>query len=197
MNRAVFLDRDGTLNAEVGFVARPEQLRVLPGARAALQRLHAAGFRLVVVTNQSGIARGLYRETDLAAVHAHLHAELGELCAAWLHCPHHPDVTGPYGGACACRKPNSGLLHQARELLGVDFAGSYLIGDSARDLLMADGLPITTIYAHSGKPPGEELAKLAARDFRPTTEVTDLPAAADWILGRETPPDRQRTAATT
>ncbi len=184
MTGTVFLDRDGTLNAEVGFVRAPNQLRVLPGVLAALQRLHAAGHRLVVVTNQSGIARGLYSERDLAAVHAALHHELAGLPWAYLHCPHHPDGAFGYGGACLCRKPAAGLLHQARELLGIEFEGSALIGDSARDLLMARGLPITTIYVHSGKPPAPELATMAAADFAPDHEAEDLAGAVDWLLSR-------------
>lgn len=182
--RTVFLDRDGTLNAEVGFVRSPDQLRVLPGALQALRRLCAAGRRVVVVTNQSGIARGLYSEADLARVHGRLHAELGGLVAAFLHCPHHPDGGFGYGGACDCRKPGAGLLHQARELLGVDFAGAALVGDSARDLLMAQGLPIATVYVHSGKPPPQELETLAAAGFTPDHEAADLGAAVDWLLAR-------------
>lgn len=178
----VFLDRDGTLNREVGFVTGPERLETLPHARAALQRLHDAGFRLVVVTNQSGIARGLYSERDLAAVHARLHRELGELPEAYLHCPHHPEGGGGYGSECACRKPAAGLLHQARELLGVEFAGSVLIGDSARDVLMARGLPLRTILLHSGKPVADERGKLLAANFAPTHEAPDLGAAVDWLL---------------
>lgn len=183
MKPTVFLDRDGTLNAEVGFVTRPEQLRVLPGVREALERLSAAGNRLVVVTNQSGIARGLYDQKQLAAVHAALHAQLGELPDAYLHCPHLPDGGHGYGGECACRKPGAGLLHQARELLGVEFAGGALIGDSARDLQMAKGLPLRTVLVHSGKPASEERAKLRAAQFVPDHEAADLERAVDWLLG--------------
>ena len=182
MTRTVFLDRDGTLNAEVGFVANQEQLRVLPGVRAALQRLDAHGYRVVVLTNQSGIARGSCTERELAAIHARLHRELGEVPLAYLHCPHHPEAIGPYGGACGCRKPAAGLLHQARELLGLGFHGAFLIGDSARDLLPARGLPLRPIYLHSGKPAAAELAALAAAGLRPQAEARDLPAAVDWIL---------------
>lgn len=180
---AVFLDRDGTLNREIGFVAAPGQVVVLPGVREALQRLRAAGLQLAVVTNQSGIARGLYRERDLAAVHRRLHEELGGVVSAWLHCPHHPEATGPYGGACSCRKPLPGLLHQARELLGVSFAGSFVVGDSARDVLMARDLPLRSVYVHSGHPPARELEALRAARWRADAEVPDLGAAADWILG--------------
>jgi D-glycero-D-manno-heptose 1,7-bisphosphate phosphatase len=178
----VFLDRDGTLNREAGFVTRAADLDVLPGARGALQRLHDAGYRLVVVTNQSGIARGLYAERDLAAVHARLHLELGELPEAYLHCPHHPDGGHGYGGACACRKPGAGLLEQARDLLGVDFAGGALIGDSARDVLMARGLPLRTVLLHSGKPAAGERELLRAAGFAPSHEAADLVAAVDWLL---------------
>ena len=189
VHRTVFLDRDGTLNREVGFVRTPAQLEVLPGVPAAVRRLHDAGYRLVVVTNQSGIARGLYSERDLAAVHAVLHAALGGLVDAWLHCPHHPGphpdgaATG-YGGECPCRKPGAGLLHQARELLGVDFAGGAVIGDSARDLAMARDLPLTKVLVHSGKPAAAELAQLRAVGIAPDHEAQDLPAAVDWLLRR-------------
>lgn len=182
MKRTVFLDRDGTLNREVGFVSDPARIELLPGTAQALERLHRAGHRLVVVTNQSGIARGLYDERTLAAIHARLHDELGGLVTAWLHCPHLPEGGHGYGGDCACRKPGAGLLHQARELLGLEFAGGSLIGDSARDLLMARGLPLRTILVHSGKPVEAERAKLEAAGFRPDHEAADLPGAVDWLL---------------
>lgn len=181
MSRTVFLDRDGTLNAEVGFVADPAQLRVLPGARDAVRRLARAGFRIVVVTNQSGIARGLYTQRDLAAVHRALHEALDELPEAYLHCPHLPEGGHGYGGDCACRKPAAGLLHQARELLGIDFAGGALVGDSARDLLMARGLPLRTVLVHSGKPADAQRAALRDAGFAPDHEAADLQAAADWL----------------
>lgn len=157
-------------------------LEVLPFARPSLQRLHDAGYRLVVVTNQSGIARGLYSENDLAAVHARLHHELGELPDAYLHCPHHPDGAHGYGGACACRKPGPGLLHQARTLLGVDFVGGALVGDSARDLLMARGLPLRTVLVRSGKPVAAERAALQAAAMTADHEADDLVGAVDWLL---------------
>ncbi|MBL8754960.1 MAG: HAD-IIIA family hydrolase [Planctomycetes bacterium] len=183
MTRTVFLDRDGTLNHEVGFVTRPDQLQVIAGVRPALQRLHDAGHTLVVVTNQSGIARGLYDERTLAAIHARLHGELGELPLAYLHCPHHPDGGHGYGHDCTCRKPGAGLLHQARELLGLAFAGGTIVGDSARDLLMARGLPLRTVLVHSGKPVAAERAKLLQAGMVPDHEAADLAAAVDWILG--------------
>lgn len=179
---AVFLDRDGTLNREIDFVTSPDQLELLPGVVGAVHRLHGAGFSLVVVTNQSGIARGLYDEGTLARVHHRLHAELDGLPSAYLHCPHLPDAEGPYGGECPCRKPAPGLLHQARELLGVSFEGSFLVGDSARDVRMARGLPVRTVMVKSGKPWRDQLEKLRAAGAQPDWLCNDLPAAADWIL---------------
>jgi len=164
-------------------VSRPDKLEVLAGVVPALQRLHDAGYRIVVLTNQSGIARGLFSESDLARVHAVLHERLRGLPEAYLHCPHHPDANGEYGGDCTCRKPAAGLLHQARELLGVEFTGGILIGDSARDLLMARGLPLRTVYVHSGKPVAAELATLQRAGLAPDHEAVDLAAAVHWVLG--------------
>ncbi|MEO6596380.1 MAG: HAD-IIIA family hydrolase [Planctomycetota bacterium] len=186
MKRTAFLDRDGTLNREVSFVSQREQLEVLPGVVPALHRLHDAGYHIVVVTNQSGIASGLYSECDLARIHELLHERLDHLPLAYLHCPHHPDGGHGYGGPCDCRKPLAGLLHQARTLLGrafdVQFDGAVLIGDSARDLLMARGLPLTTIHVHSGKPAGPEREAMRAAGFTPDFEAADLAAAVHWLL---------------
>lgn len=181
-SRAVFLDRDGTLNREQGFVQAAHELVVLPGVPAALRRLAGAGFELVVVTSQSGIARGLYSERDLAAIHARLHEQLGGLPRAYFHCPHHPEATGAYGGACDCRKPAPGMLHQAAEVLDLRFDESYLIGDSARDILMARHLPLGTVLVESGAPWQEQWQLLEAAQFLPDHRAADLAAAVDWIL---------------
>jgi D-glycero-D-manno-heptose 1,7-bisphosphate phosphatase len=182
VRRTVFLDRDGTLNAEVGFVARPDQLQILPGVLPALRRLDAAGFDLIVVTNQSGIARGLYTEADLARVHEAMHESLDHLPLAYLHCPHHPEGGHGYGGTCACRKPGSGLLHLAHELLGVGFDGGAIVGDSARDLLMAPDLPLVRVLVQSGKDTKPELDRLREAGCRPGAVRRDLTAAVDWLL---------------
>ena len=184
MTRIVFLDRDGTLNREVGFVRATDRLELLPGVVDAVRRLDASGRRVVIVTNQSGIARGLYTETDLARIHEELHRRLLGIPLAYLHCPHHPEGGHGYGGACRCRKPGNGLLHQARELLGVSFDGGALVGDSARDLTMARGLPLTTVHVASGKPAAIELAAMAHDGFAPDHCAADLAAAVDWLLAR-------------
>lgn len=180
--RVAFLDRDGTLNVEVDFLRRVEQLELLPGAADAVQRLHDAGYTIVVVTNQSGIARGYLNEAELARIHLELHQMLHRLPRAYLHCPHLPDGGHGYGGSCACRKPAPGLLHQAAELLSAPFTGGVLIGDSARDLLMGQGLPLTKIHVHSGKPADQQQAAMRRAGLVPDHSAADLAAAVDWLL---------------
>ena len=129
---AVFLDRDGTLVEEVPYLHDPGRVVLLPGA-AALGGLAAAGYALVVVTNQAGVARGLYDEAAVEAVHrrlAELLAGVGVRLDAVLHCPHHPEGTVPgYARACRCRKPGPGMLEAAAGRLGLDLAASWLIGN--------------------------------------------------------------------
>lgn len=188
LRKAVLLDRDGTLNREQGFVTEPAQISILPGVPEALERLDAADFLLVVTTNQSGIARGLYDQRDLARVHEAIHLALGSLPRAYLHCPHHPDPdyrangTG-FGRSCQCRKPGAGLLEQADRLFGIDWPASYLVGDSARDLLMGRDLPATRILVKCGKPWPEQLGVLTAEGCPPHHVVENLADAADLILG--------------
>lgn len=180
--RVAFVDRDGTLNVDVDFLRRAADLRLLPGAREAVQELAAAGFTIVVVTNQSGIARGFLDEAELARIHAALHDALDGLPRAYLHCPHHPDAAGPYGGACACRKPADGLLRQAANLLGLPLADAVLLGDSARDLLMAPDVPMCRIHVQSGKPAAHELAQLRDAGITPDCSARDLREAVAWLL---------------
>lgn len=133
MKPAVFFDRDGTLIEDPGFLSRVEQVRLLPGAAAAVRAVNDAGRLAVVVTNQSGIARGLLTEADYAATAA----RLGELLAAGgarldaqYHCPHLPGLTGP----CECRKPGTLLYRRAAADLGIDLRRSWWIGDAPRDV---------------------------------------------------------------
>ncbi|HKJ92419.1 MAG TPA: HAD family hydrolase [Longimicrobiales bacterium] len=131
---AAFLDRDGTVIVEREYLARPEDVELIPGAAAGLKRLADAGYALVLVSNQSGIARGLYGEADHRAVQARLEALLrdaGVVLDGDYHCPHHPDFTGP----CDCRKPAPGLFLRAARELGLDLSRSVYIGDRLRDVL--------------------------------------------------------------
>lgn len=136
--RAAFVDRDGVLNQDLGYVGRVEDFHWLPGAIDALRRLHDAGHALVVVTNQSGIARGYYAEADFERVSAHMRAELavrGVRLAAIEHCPHLPDAPlAAYRRECDCRKPAPGMILRAARRLDIDLSVSWLFGDKAIDI---------------------------------------------------------------
>ena len=135
---AAFIDRDGVLNADHGYVFRVQDFEWLPGAVDALALLQREGFALVVVTNQSGVARGLYTLADVDHLHAHLRADLaaqGVELAGIYACPHHPDGTVlEYRLHCACRKPMPGMIEQAAREHGLDLAASCLFGDKASDI---------------------------------------------------------------
>jgi D-glycero-D-manno-heptose 1,7-bisphosphate phosphatase len=173
---AVFVDRDGTLIAERDYLADPAGVGLVPGALGALASLRAAGFALVVVTNQSGIARGLYRLEDYLAVAERLDAVLAEAGVPvdrTYFCPHHPDFTGP----CECRKPGVGMYVSAAADLGLDLQASWYVGDKITDVLPALGLGGRGILVRSGY--GSELEASAPGQVR---VVDDLPAAAGLIL---------------
>jgi D-glycero-D-manno-heptose 1,7-bisphosphate phosphatase len=134
VSRFVFLDRDGTLVRDSGYPHRDEDYELLAGVGPALRRLQEAGFRLAIVTNQSGIGRGLFGEGDFARFQARLLADLareGVAIERSYHCPHRPEA------GCDCRKPAPGLLLRARDELGADLAASWVIGDGARDVELA------------------------------------------------------------
>ena len=134
--KAAFLDRDGTIIVEKHYIANPDDVVLEPGAIAGLRGLTDAGFRLVVVTNQSGIARGLYTEADFFAVQQRLEdllVEQGIRFDAVYFCPHHPEFSGP----CECRKPGPGMYREAERNLRVDLAHSVYIGDRLKDVLPA------------------------------------------------------------
>ena len=176
---AVFVDRDGTIIAERSYLADPAGVHLVPGAASALADLRAAGLALVTVTNQSGIALGLYTDADYAAVAARLDAVLAEAGGpvdATEHCPHHPDVTGP----CPCRKPATGMHRRAAAALGLDLERSYYVGDKATDVLPARDLGGQGILVRTGY--GREHESLVPDG---TWVADDLRAAADLILDAE------------
>lgn len=139
MRHAVFLDRDGTVIVEADYLDDPEGVELVAGAAEAIRRLRDAGFAVVIVTNQSGIARGLYGLDDYRAVAARLDARLAELGApvdGTYFCPHHPDFTGP----CRCRKPGLGMYRRAARELDLSLEGSWYVGDKPTDVLPAGEL---------------------------------------------------------
>lgn len=183
---AVYLDRDGTLVVERHYLSDPDDLHLVPGAASALEALKRAGYALVVVTNQSGIARGLYTEADYEAVARRFEAVLAEAGVELdgsYHCPHHPDVTGP----CACRKPSTGMYLQAALDLDLDPERSWYVGDKTTDVLPAlelrgRGVLVRTGYGaehEAGVPEGVAV-------------VDDIAEAARHILAIDTRRRRAR-----
>jgi len=181
-DRAVFLDRDGTINDEVGYLSGPEQVTLLPGAAGALAQLRKAGFKLVVVTNQSGIARGYFTEEDLRRVNDTLEGLLageGVKVDAFYHCPHHP--THGEKLDCSCRKPKTGMVKSAAAKLGVDIRKSYFVGDKATDVelgINAGGKSVLVLTGF-GK---EEEKLLEAKGIGPYMVFGGLAEAAGWII---------------
>lgn len=174
MTRAAILDRDGTIVADRDYISDPAEVELLPNAARGLQRLAAFGLRLVVVTNQSGIGRGLFDESQLAAVNARMEELLRhegvELAGIW-HCPHHPDE------GCACRKPNTELVEEAADALGFDPQRSIVIGDKASDIELGKRIGATTILVRTGY--GAEVERDAA--VEPDYLADDLSQAAHLV----------------
>ena len=151
---ALFLDRDGTINAEVDFLTNPDELHILPGTLPALRDAMALGFRLVIITNQSGIARGMLTEERLQQIHEtlrhRLHAD-GVAIDGIYYCPHHPDEgIAPYRTVCDCRKPKPGMLERAARELDLDLGRSFLIGDRMIDIQTGNALGIPSLLVRTG-----------------------------------------------
>ena len=174
--QAVFLDRDGTIIEDAGYLADPSAVRLLRGAAQAIARFNRAGIPVIVATNQSGIARGLLDEQAYAATAARLDVLLaagGARLDGHYHCPHHPDFTGP----CECRKPGVLLYQRAAADHGLHLARSWWIGDRLRDVLPAERFGGRGVLI--GSAPANEPTDAAAGRF---PVVRDLAAAADMIV---------------
>jgi len=182
---AVFLDRDGTMIEDAGYLWRASDVRWFPSTVEAVRLLNRAGFLVCVTTNQAGVARGYYGEDDVRALHAHMAAHLeagGARVDGWFHCPHHPNAdVAAYRIACACRKPEPGMIGQARERFEIDLARSFVIGDKeldvqsavragARGILVRTGYGDEVVRAHDGRVPDASFV------------AADLMAAVAWLL---------------
>jgi heptosyltransferase-2 len=175
----VFLDRDGTLNEDPGYLRSAADVKLLPGVGPALARLKSAGARLVVVTNQSGVGRGFLTLKDLEAIHARLEGLLEQHEAALdaiYFCPHHPD------DRCRCRKPARGMVDRAASELQLDLRRSYLIGDHVSDMQLAKSVGAKPVLVTTGKVDAPAVEKLRAAQALPDKVVSSMPEAVEWIL---------------
>ncbi len=192
--RAVFLDRDGVLVDDVGPLVRADDIRVLPGVARALAMLHASGWALVVVTNQTAVARGLATQDEVRALQRGIESTLQSQGAPafddFLFCPHHPRATDPaYRTDCACRKPQPGLIHAACARHGIDARSSVMVGDRPSDIEAGHGAGCTTVWVQTGRHADAPIEGPGGAPFvhRPASHVcADLLGAALWILAAGT-----------
>jgi len=153
-NRAVFLDRDGVICEDVNYMKNPSQFKLIPGVGSAISLLNDIGLKVVVVSNQSGVARGYLTEEDVKKVNQKMINELGGSCHidAIYYCPHHPEMgSKAYKKECDCRKPNPGMLKFAAQDLNLDLERSFIIGDKMDDILTGYRVGCETILVLTGK----------------------------------------------
>jgi D,D-heptose 1,7-bisphosphate phosphatase len=201
---AVFLDRDGTINEEVGYLDSLEKLRIYPEAFDAIRLINQSGMKAVVISNQSGVARGYFDEAFVETVHARIQALLKERRARidrFYYCPHHPtEGMGAYRMACACRKPEAGMLIRAAQEMGIDLARSYMVGDMPKDIEAAAKAGAKGILVQIGKlgtaplfcrrkigalspfSPSLERRKTFDSSVRPDYIARDILDAVTWIM---------------
>ena len=174
----VFLDRDGTVNHEVSYIRDPQELRLIPGAAESIARLNRAGARVVLVTNQSGIGRGMFTPEVLEATHGRLNdllAAAGARLDAIYFCPHHPD------DGCLCRKPGTLMVERAQRDLGVDLARAYVIGDQSRDIELGHRLGMKAVLVKTGPTSAEALVQLQERGLLPHHVAESIVEAVSWV----------------
>lgn len=188
IKRAVFLDRDGTINEDVGYPNQFSQINIYPDSFEAVRKINQAGFLAVIVTNQSGIGRGFITEGELQVIHQKIESAFSKHKARLdgiYSCPHYPLSSAPlYRKNCSCRKPNPGLALQAASELNIDLESSYMIGDKVEDMLFGWNIKASSILVLTGF--GQKsLSELKKRGTQPAFVAKNLLEAVNWILRRE------------
>jgi histidinol-phosphate phosphatase family protein len=182
-NKAVFIDRDGTIIREKNYLRRVKDLALLNGAVEGLRGLRSAGFKVIMVTNQSGIGRGYLTETKLAQIHAHLQKLLSMKKAAFdgvYYCRHLPE------DGCACRKPRLGMVNEAAKKFNIDLKSSYSIGDHVNDLLLGQNMGGKGVFILTGH--GKEEFRKIRREpgkYKPDHVAKNFREGAEWIIKNE------------
>jgi len=188
-NSAIFIDRDGTISDEVGYVNHVSRYRVFPFSGEAIKLINVSPLKSVLVTNQAGVARGYFKEEVIGQVHSKLREELGNHGAkldAIYYCPHHPTVgEPPYRQECNCRKPKPGLLHRAADDLSINLQNSYMIGDRYSDVKLAHSVGARGVLVLTGYGRGEYEYQRDQWTREPDYVAEDLLGAVKWILGEE------------
>lgn len=186
LNRGVFLDRDGTVNEEVGYLSDLGRLRLLPGAAKAICKLNAEGFKVVLVTNQSGVARGYFSESFVRETHELLLRMLSDEGARLdgiYYCPHHPRAGNlHYTTDCDCRKPSTGLMTRAARELAIDLSRSFMVGDKWSDVELGQRAGSRSILVKSGFATDDQGNQRPLHVREPDLIARDLAEAAEWIV---------------
>jgi D-glycero-D-manno-heptose 1,7-bisphosphate phosphatase len=189
MNRAVFMDRDGTISEEVGYVNHPSRFKLFSYSAPAIRNLNDAGWLAIVVTNQAGVARGYFSEDLITQVHEKMKLDLEGQNArldAVYYCAHHPMVgEPPYRLDCDCRKPKPGLITRAARELNIDLAQSWMIGDRYSDIQLASNSGVHSAFVMSGYGRGEWEHQRSQWECSPDLVAENLLEAINQIISRE------------
>jgi len=178
-NKAIFIDRDGTINKDVHYLDDPEKFEFYPGIQVGVKRLQENGFKLIVITNQSGIARGYFTEKQLSDIHKRMKQEFQKYDVTLdgiYYCPHHPDEK------CNCRKPNTGLFEKAIHEHNIDVKKSYMLGDKILDVGAGKKAGVKTILIPEPHVKNELLSKKNEWEYNPDYIAHDFLDAVKWIL---------------
>ncbi|MDL1956816.1 MAG: HAD family hydrolase [Candidatus Desulfofervidus auxilii] len=185
-NQAVFLDRDGTINEEMGYINHPDRLIILPKVPEAIRLLKEHHFKVILITNQSGAAKGYFPLSFIEEIHALLQEKLNKYGAnldAIYYCPHHPEAVIPeLRKNCFCRKPNPGLIYQAQKEFDLDLKKSYTVGDRFIDIELAYKAGTKSILVMTGYGKGELKFIAPKHPLTPHFIAKDLYEAAKWII---------------
>lgn len=197
--RAVFIDRDGTISEEVGYINHVSRFRLFPYAAPAIKHLNESGWLAIVITNQAGVARGYFSEVTIEAVHAAMTKELENSSArldAIYYCAHHPSVgEPPYRLDCDCRKPKPGLIARAAKDFDIDLEQSWMVGDRYSDVELARNAGVKSLFVLSGYGRGEWEHQRANWAEQPDLVAEDLLEAVAVILGQATKITADKIAA--
>ena len=189
MRPAVFIDRDGTINEQRGYINHISKFELLPGVGKAISLLNTNDHIVVVTSNQSGVARGYFPMQLVKDIHDVMVLELKKYNAyvdRIYFCPHHPDGIVPeYSRECSCRKPNIGLIKQAQDELGIDMETSYVIGDRLLDIEFAHNANLPGILVLTGYGKGEVQYSMSHKSITPAYVAEDLLGAVQWILKQD------------
>lgn len=192
---AVFIDRDGTVNEQMGYINHPSRFKLLPGAAEAIRLLNENHLLAVIVSNQSGVARGYFPIDLVHEVHALMQNTLKEKGArvdGIFFCPHHPRGSVPeFAKSCDCRKPGTGLIEQACRAFDIDLSRSYMIGDRCLDIEAAERSHLKGILVETGYGLGDITYVMPHKPIDPVFIAPDLLKAVQWILEKETSPGNE------